>query len=235
MRITRYAGLPSNMDVTVINSILKGNYIVAPTNESVKNSIVIPTGNNEAVYQLGWGSVAYFRFNGGKFDSIEVECPRGRFGITLPSGSEAIYTVSTRGVDTCTAITIHRGNRLFLMHFDVSDIEHENTNLIVDKLISYLEAETGNIYFYASYISDLESLKEIKFVVSLFDRCKEKFGEKAMKKCIINRDFVDQKLNHQRHIEFGVAVDRDTNKLVVFGDFCDNLGYKPFDIPFDSY
>ena len=235
MNLTRYAGLPSNMNAAVINSILSGNFIVALPNESVKNSVAIPTGNNEAVYQLGWGSVAYFKFNGGKFDYIEVECPRGRSGITLPSGGEAIYTVATRGVDTCTAIAIHRGDRLFLMHFDVSDIEHKNTAKIVDKLISYFEAEAGDIYFYASYISNLESLKEIKFVVSLFDRCKEKFGEKAMKKCIINRDFVDRKLNHQRHIEFGVAVDRDTNKLVVFGDFCDNQGYKPFDIPFDSY
>lgn len=62
----------------------------------------------------------------------------------------------------------------------------------------------------------------------------EKFGENTVKKCFINRGTVNQKQDLQRHLEIGVAVDRDTNKPILFGDMCDNEGRRAFDIPFYS-
>lgn len=213
MNITRYFGM-STYDDVVIDKIFGGELKVNP-NDTVKNCTIIPIDNKKAVYQLGWSSVVLFQLKDGKFDSFNIKYSKYSAANAIPPRDKEIYTVSTRGVNSCTAVAVRRGDRMCLMNLDRSDLNAVKAEF--DNIFSYLAESDGIVHIWGSYANEENVAEEKLFVEEFIDNCSKKFGKAALKKGAIDRGSTKQN-QYMRHIEFGIALDRDANDPAVFGD-----------------
>ena len=226
MKVTRYAGLPEEITKDDADKLLNGGFYFKSINNYInKYCFKIPVSDNNPVYQLGWSSIAYFTLNGTDFGSFDVKCPdpkRAEFIKEVPKNDEKISTVVTRGVCTCTAVAILRGNAMCLLHLDASDLTSFGLE-IIDNIRLYLKTGNGDIFICASYINEEV---EDTFVQGLIDTCQDTFTNSKITTNIIHRGIVDENL--LTHLEFGIGVDENINLPIVFGDIYSNTGLNKF-------
>ncbi|MDL2218504.1 hypothetical protein LJC27_07570 [Christensenellaceae bacterium OttesenSCG-928-M15] len=190
--MNRYEGmiLPLN-----INAILSGH---ASTNVKTNH----PCGN---VYQVGWNSIAYFTRNGGIFEDFQIQCFSGTPIIAAPNN---IRQVVTRGVATCTAVAIMRGNAMCLLHLDACDLTSHG-QAVIETIIAQMTTGIGNIIIFASYIADSD---EACFIEGLVQECQDVTGVAVHVRYIIRGSFPE----YFGHVEFGVAI--ESGNLLLYGD-----------------
>ncbi len=211
--MTRYEGLKFPINATEVNPILNGNKIT-----HVKESIIY-----NRTFQLGWGSYMFCTINDGLFTNPIVIVPKTAHNDS-PSGE--FEQIVTRGVYTCTAAAIQRGNLICLLHLDASDIETKG-NEIITRIIATLNNGNGDISIIASRIA---SNSEQRFIQSLYEQC---HSIATVHSLVINRGNnitnalympsanpaateIPAEKRFFGHLEFGICI--GSNGPLVFGD-----------------
>lgn len=188
----RYTGLEKALNY---KSILNGDDLTGVKKSQQYNK----------VYQLGWQAGIFFKKTGNGFEGFNC-IHYGGFSKNDPQGD--ICQVVTRGVNTCTAIAIMRGEAMCLLHLDAHNLINPNGAAIIDKIKKHLMTGSGKAYLVASIIKGSD---ELKFVQELESMCKmEEFNPSIY---YIERGEVP---NHCSHIEFGVAIEE--TGVEVYGD-----------------